>query len=299
MNKRITLILLLIFSIQSTFALDLNNGIIELGKIYRNFVFRNNPNELTFQKIDKINSSELKTTKLFIKECISPKNKLTSEEFLKLPDEITLLNLYLIMKVNANVRKKEPKDNIELLTEWRNKNVSRYELIENYYSMVFTGIGNKNQPFDLSNVDFVIDNYNLEDETEKGIFFLTAMNLCYHTIWGYMNVVKPPNYKKAKKNIEKFPKFNGQEYYKYLDFGFKDFKMKIRKDNDNESFKYFFINRFYNTLIYHHQCLIKKRRTRKKAENLALSSILKEKNYYEYSKNQNYLNGLFRTMKME
>ena len=52
-------------------------------------------------------------------------------------------------------------------TEWRNKNVSRYELIENYYSMVFTGIGNKNQPFDLSNVDFVIDNYNLEDETAE------------------------------------------------------------------------------------------------------------------------------------
>ena len=53
------------------------------------------------------------------------------------------------MKVNANVREKEPKDNIELLKEWRDKNVQRYELVENYYSMVFTGIGNKNQPFDF------------------------------------------------------------------------------------------------------------------------------------------------------
>lgn len=299
MNKKLTILLLLAFSIQSTFANDLDNEIIELGKIYRNFVFRNNPTDLTFKKLDEINSSELLTTKVFIKECISPNNKLTSEKFLKIPDEQTLLNLYLIMKVNANVREKEPKDNTELLSEWREKNVQRYELIENYYSMVFSGIGNKNQPFDLSNVDFIIENYNLKDETEKGIFFLTAMNLCYYQIWGYMNVVKPPNYKKALASIEKYPKFNGQEYYEYKYFGFPDFEMQIEKDNGKESYKHYFINRFYKTLIYHHQCLNQKRRTRKDAEKLALSSILKEKNYYEYSKNQDYLNGLFRTMKMD
>ena len=299
MNKKLTFLLLLIFSIQSTFATELDDGIIELGKIYRNFVFRNNPTELTFEKIDQIKSAELVATKEFIKECISLKNQLTSEKFLKIPDEETLLNLYLIMKVNANVREKEPKDNVELLTEWRNKNVPRYELVENYYSMVFSGIGNKNQPFDLSNTDFVIDNYNLADDTEKGIFFLTAMNLCYYQIWGYMNVVKPPNYKKAKASIDKYPKFNGQEYYKYLSFGFADFEMQIEKDKKKESYKNYFINRFYKTLIYNHQCLNQKRKTRKEAENLALSSILKEKNYYEYSKNQDYLNGLFRTMKMD
>ena len=299
MNKRLTILLLLMFSIQTSFAVELDDGIIELGKIYRNYVFQNNPNELTFKKIDGIKSSELEITKLFIRECISLKNKLTSEKFLKLPDEQTLLNLYLIMKVNANVREKEPKDNIELLTEWRNKNVPRYELVENYYSMVFTGIGNKNQPFDLSNTDFIIDNYNLADDTEKGIFFLTAMNLCYYQIWGFMNVVKPPNYKKAKASIDKYPKFNGQEYYKYLSFGFADFEMQIEKDKEKESYKNYFINRFYKTLIYNHQCLNQKRKTRKEAENLALSSILKEENYYEYSKNQDYLNGLFRTMKMD
>lgn len=299
MNKKITILLLLAFSIQSAFANDLDKGIIELGKIYRNFVFRNNPTDLTFKKLAEINSSELLTTKNFIKECISPNNELTSEKFLKIPDEQTLLNLYLIMKVNANVREKEPKDNTELLSEWREKNVQRYELVENYNSMVFSGIGNKNQPFDLSSVNFVIENYNLKDETEKGIFFLTAMNLCYYQIWGYMNVVKPPNYKKAISSIEKYPKFNGQEYYKYKYFGFPDFEMQIEKDKGKESYKNYFINRFYKTLIYHHQCLNQKRRTRKDAENLALSSILKEKNYYEYSKNKDYLNGLFRTMKMD
>lgn len=299
MNKKLTVLLLLVISIQSTFANDLDNGIIELGKIYRDFVFRNNPTDLTLKQIDEINSPELLTTKDFVKECITLNNSLTSEKFLKIPDEQTLLNLYLIMKVNANVREKEPKDNTELLKEWRNKNVHRYELVENYYSMVFTGIGNKNQPFDLSSVNFIIDNYELKDDTEKGIFFLTAMDLCYLQIWGYMNVVKPPNYKKALTSIEKYPKFNGQEYFKYKYFGFPDFEMQIEKDKGKESYKNYYINRFYNTLIYHHQCLNQKRKTKKEAENLALSSILKEKNYYEYSKNQDYLNGLFRTMKMD
>lgn len=299
MKKKLALLFLIIFSAQSAFATELDDEIIGLGEIYRNFVFRNNPTDLTFEKINSIKSPELLTTKLFIKECISLKNNLTTEKFPKLPDEKTLLHLYLIMKVNANIREKAPKDNFELLNEWRNKNVPRYELVENYYSMLFTGIGNKNQPFDLSNVDFIIDNYNLADDTEKGIFFLTAINLCYHTIWGYMNVVKPPNYKKALEKIENFPKFNGQEYYKYLSFGFPDFEMQIEKDKGKESYKYFFINRFYNTLIYHHQCLNQKKRTKKEAEKLALTSILKERNYYEYSKHQDYLNGLFRTMKME
>ena len=61
MNRRITLLLLLIFSVQSTFATQLDEEIIELGKIYKNFVFWKKPIELTFKKIDQINTLELKT----------------------------------------------------------------------------------------------------------------------------------------------------------------------------------------------------------------------------------------------
>ncbi|WP_298481416.1 hypothetical protein [uncultured Maribacter sp.] len=299
MNRKLVLLFLIMLSFQLTFASDIDDGIIELGKIYRKFCFQNNPTQLTFSKIEGIKNIDLKKTKTFVKECITPRNKLTTEKFLKIPDNKTLLNLYLIIRVNYNVREKKPKDNHILLAELRNKNIPRYELVENYYNMVFSGVGNKNNPFDLSQTDFIIDNYHLEDDTEKGIFFLTAMTLCYYEIWGYMNIVKPPNYKKAKASIDKYPKFNGQEYYKYLDFGFADFEMEIEKDKGMESYKNYFINRFYKTLIYHHQILNQKRKTKKEAENLALSSILKEENYYDYSKDQTYLNGLFRTMKMD
>src|SRR5690606_4707742 len=76
MNKKLTVLLLLVISIQSTFANDLDNGIIELGKIYRDFVFRNNPTDLTLKQIDEINSPELLTTKDFVKECITLNNSL-------------------------------------------------------------------------------------------------------------------------------------------------------------------------------------------------------------------------------
>ena len=113
-----------------------------------------------------------------------------------------------------------------------------------------------------------------------------------------MNVVKPPNYKKALQHINKYPKFNGQKYYQYLDFGFEDFEMEIVKDNGIESYKYYYVNKYYQTLIYHMRCLNQKNKYKKERENLLLGSILKEENYYKYSKDKETLDGLFRTMKM-
>jgi hypothetical protein len=165
--------------------------------------------------------------------------------------------------------------------------------------MLFSGIGNKNQPFDLSKIDFRIDNYELKNDTEKGIFFLKTMQFCGTTIWGYMNVVKPPNYKKALQYINNYPKFNGQQYYQYLDFGFEDFEMEIEKDKGIESYKHYYINKYYQTLLYHMMCLNQKKKYKKKRENLLLGSILKEKNYYKYSKNKETLESFFRTMKMD
>lgn len=298
MKKIILLILLSFFSFQSVDASELNPELIELAKVYRNFMFRNSATDYAFEKLDKIKSSELSKTVDFIKETITTKNDLTTNKFLTLPDEETLYHIYIIRRINWNIREEKPKNNDELILELRNKNIPRYELIDSYYSMLFSGIGNKNQPFDLSSVDFRIDDYDLKNDTEKGIFFLKAMQLCGTTIWGYMNVVKPPNYKKSLKYIENFPKFNGQKYYQYLDFGFKDFEMEIEKDKGTESYKHYYINKYYQTLLYHMMCLEQKKKYKKERENLLLGSILKEKNYYKYSKNKEILESFFTTMKM-
>jgi len=299
MKKIILLTLILISNIQFTNATELNPELIELAKVYRNFMFRNNATEYAFEKLDKINSPKLTKTIAFIKETITSNNNLTTEKFLILPDEETLYQIYIIRRVNWNIREENPKDNNELISELIKKKVSRYELIDSYYSMLFSGVGNKNQPFDLSEIDFRPDNYELKNDTEKGIFFLKSMQFCGTTIWGYMNVVKPPNYKKTLSYINNFPKYNGQLYYQYLDFGFPDFEMKIIKDKGIESYKHYYINKYYQTLLYHMMSLNQKKKYKKKRENLLLGSILKEKNYYKYSKNKQTLEGFFRTMKMD
>ncbi len=293
MLKRSVLALILFASSTSTNASDLNSDLVALANIYRTFMFSNSPSETTLEQLDNIESQELNTTKTFIKECIKLDNRLTSEEFLKLPDETTLKFIYTVRKINFNLREEEPEDNNVLISELNERSISRYELVDSYYSILFTAIGNKNKPFDLSEVNFKLFKYELKDETEKGIFFLQAMNFCGSTIWGYMNIVKPPNYKKALKYIQKFPKFNGQPYYQYLNFGFEDFEMVIVKDKGAVSYKEYYINKYYNTLLYHLSCLSQKKRHKEDRLNLILGSILKEESYYQYSDKQETLESLF------
>jgi hypothetical protein len=295
--KRLILIAIVIAgSLTGLKASDLNNDLIELAKIYRNFMFRNSPTTTTFEQLAEIKSTELTNSTKFIKETITTNNKLTSTEFLKLPDDSTLKYAYIIRRINWNIREENPKDNNELILELSESDIARYELIDSYYDMLFSGVGNKNRPFDLTAVDFQMNKYDLQDDTEKGIFFLKAMDLCGIVIWGYMNIVKPPNYKKAMPFIEKYPMFNGQPYYQYLDFGFGDFEMKIVKDKDKESYKSYYLNKYYDTLLSHLECLSRKKKYKEERTDLLLGSILKEKNYYKYSKKKEVLDSLFTTM---
>lgn len=293
--KKITILsLLFLLNFQFIKANDIDSDLISIAKIYRDFMFRNNPSEYAYEQLENIKSKELISSKSFIKETITPKNNLTNKEFLSIPDENTLYQLYIIRRIDWNLREEKPKSNNDLITDIREKDVPRYELVDNYYGMLFVSLGNKNQPFNLSNIDFRINDYQLKDDTEKGIFYLKAMKFCGSTIWGYMNVVNPPNYEKALEYINNFPKFNDQEYYKYQDFGFTDFEMEIEKDKGIESYKEYYINNFYETLLYNLMCLNQEKEFKDKKMDLLLGSILRESNYYKYSKYEEVLNGLFR-----
>jgi len=296
MKKIILIAILISGSLSGLKANELNNDLITLAKIYRNFIFRNSPTAMTFEQLSEIKSTELTITTEFIKETITTNNNLTTTKFLRLPDEKTLKYVYIIRRINWNLREENPKDNNSLISELSKKEVPRYELIDSYYDMLFSGVGNKNRPFDLSNIDFKLNKYDLKDDTEKGIFYLKAMDLCGTFIWGYMNIVKPPNYKKALTFIEKYPTFNGQSYYQYLDFGFPDFEMKVVKDKEKESYKSYYLNKYYDTLLSHLECLSQKKKYKKGRQDLLLGSILKEENYYKYSKKKTVLEGLFITV---
>ena len=276
-----------------------NTKLIELGKIYKDFMFRNEPGKEVFKDIRAGVPEQLKTATDFIAQTISKKNKLLTQQFLSRPDDHTLKQIFIIRAINLNLREENQVENNKLIDSLTTANIPTCELVDNYYGMLFTAIGNKNQPFGFSKVDFKLKDYNFKDDTEKGIFVLRCMKDCNTVIWGYMNVVQPPNTKEAYKYINKYPKFNGQPYYQYTDFYFTDFEMNIVKDKGIQSYKSYYLDKFYETLLFHLICLNKENVSVKERSDLLLGSILKNSNLYKYTKYKNTLEEIFKEQKRD
>jgi hypothetical protein len=271
----------------------LNEGLIELGKAYRQFMFRNNPPPEFLQTFDKFDNTELSFAARFVKEAITSKNKILSTEFLKRPSDQDLKNIYIIEQINHNIRMEKPEDNNELIRDLSKKDIPSQILLDYYYSMLCISDGNKNQPFDLSNVNINLNALELKDDTEKAILFLEIMKGCGKQIWGYMNVVKPPNYKLAMEYVNKYPKFNSLPYYQFLDLNFQDFKTNITSEKKMESFKKYNIDKYFETLLNHLACLKETNQGEDKIYDLMLGSILKEQTFYKYSTREKELKELF------
>ena len=162
MKQIFTFILIGLASINS-YSQDtgLSDKLIELGKLYRNFMFRNNPPPGTNEKLTELKSEGLGTTVEFIKQTITPDNQLTEESFLRLPDTVSLRYIYLVRLISLNIQDENPRDNHALISDSTNSTVNYYILADNYYDMLFNGIGNKNQPFDLTKINFDLDSGSL------------------------------------------------------------------------------------------------------------------------------------------
>lgn len=291
--------LILFVNFQFGNATETNQELIELAKIYIISFVQDNPTDYEYEQLNKIKSKELEKALLFVKESIALNNNLNTEKFLIIPDNQTLYQLYIIGRIRSNITRKNSKDNDELISELKAKNITRYELVNNYYGLLFSGIWNKNNHFDLSKTDYRIENYELKDDTEKGIFFLQAMYLCHAQLLIQAKLKTPLNHRRALKILNNFPKFNGQNYYQYLDFGFTDFKVASINNSVGQSFKYKYINIYYEILLDHLTCLNQKNRYKIERENLLLNSILKEQTYYKYSENKETLERLFVATKMD
>ncbi|MEA4868250.1 hypothetical protein SDC9_40580 [bioreactor metagenome] len=276
-----------------------NQKLIELGKAYKDFMFRNEPTKDILKDLTADVPTNLRTTTYFIIQTITTKNKLLTKTYLSRLDDQILKQIYIIRAINLNLRNENQIDNNKLIDSLSNTDIPNYELVDNYYGMLFTAVGNKNQPFNLSKTNFIMKDYNFKDDTEKGIMFLRCIDLCGKTIWGFMNVVKPPNTSKAFDNIKKFPKFNGQAYYQYTDLYFTDFEMNIVKDKGIQSYKSYYLDKYYEALLSHLICLNKEGGPEKEKNDLLLGSILKERNLYKYTKHKETLEDIFKEDKRE
>jgi len=268
---------------------DYRKGIANLSSAYHTYMFRSEPTKSHLKEIKKnrkINNLAFATD--FILEIIQSNNKILTNKYLKLPDDKLLKSIYIIRKIDFDTDEYNPENLLDSLLE---VDIQHEILVDNYYSMIFTACSNKNKPFDFSKYDFHVTELGLTSKSEKGIFFFRCMRECGSQIWGYINIVNPPNTKKALELIGKFPKINGLDYYHFKKLLFEDFEIQVGKEM--KSYRSYTLDNYYTLLLNHLICLHKENQGEKAIHDLLLASILKDESLYQYTQHKPMLERLF------
>lgn len=268
------------------------NHIIELGKHYSRFMFANDASKDLIKNLGKDYDDNLANSVLFVKEVTKSNNKILSDKFLTLPDTNTLRVIYIIDALHQNPHLENPLDPTQVVDSLIDVDVPYHFLVDQYYQTIFTAVGNKNKPFDMSKVNFKMSEYKLNDE-QKAIFYLRCMDACGSQIYGYMNIVNPPNTKTALEYINKFPKFDGLDYYQFTDLYFDDFQMEIFNDKGPQSYKSYFINKLFETLLNHAVCLSKEG-NQQAVQDFLISSSLKDETLWKFTELQEVLKSIYK-----
>jgi hypothetical protein len=271
--------------------------LLALGKAYWQYMSEEVPPVGFTAKQVAAAPDSLKRAAKFIAQTITPHNNLLTNEYLVLPEVRVLRNIYYIKHLGKISDKKSSESNI--LTENLRTSKTPYNiLVDNYYSLLFISIGNKNKPFDMSKYNFALNDYGLKNDTEKGIFFLRCMELCGKQIWGRMNIAKPARTKQALADIQTFPKINGQDYYQYTDFIFSDFPIFLTGSTGAQSYKFYLINKYYDLLISHLICLQQEKSSKAEVSILVSKSIINNRNLFNYSAKKEQLEVILKEQKL-
>lgn len=122
-----------------------NDKLVELGKAYKDFMFRNEPPKDFIKDLQTNVQESLKITTNFIAQTITNDNDLLKQQFLTLPDNQSLKLIYIVRAINHNIRLENQIDNIKLIDSLKTIDIPKNELVDGYYSMLFASVGNQNQ----------------------------------------------------------------------------------------------------------------------------------------------------------
>lgn len=272
-------------------AQDLNTTqeIINLAKIYRGNHGLSGLDDNSKSIFDKYNNTEFETVAKFIEESTKKKNRIIEPEFLTRPDSSTLKIFHTIIMVNYNMYESDPMDNEKVVEKYLKKDISVYEQIQQYYGSLFVSVINKNRPFDYSNLNWNLTELGLKDDKEQAVFFLVFMDKLGSQISSFHRAMRGPNWDGIEKYVKLLPKINGKNYYEFDAFYFKDFKMTIYKKN--RFFKEYYMPKFYDILVAHILMMEQKEFDRTEITKFLLTSILSQKQYYEYCTRMDVVNG--------
>lgn len=205
--------------------------------------------------------------------------RLLTKEFLSKPSEQELKYWYVLREIHYNnvSKNSERRPNAEIAKETLEKEIDSRWLLDNYYYRICDGIGMMFNEKDLSKYNFDVDDYGLENETEKAIFYF-AFSSSLTQRFQVLQMMK--NYDKLLEYSYKLPTFNGKPYYEYKAFDFEDFDWfgydKI------ESYKTRHLGVLYTTLGLHFSALAEKEKA-DEMRGLYFNSIMFIPDYFKYS----------------
>lgn len=266
--------------------------LLDLARFYKDNIFMNEPTKEAVKSLETNVPDSLAQVRNFIIETATPNNDLLKKAFLVLPEERSLKQLHRIRQLDLELRKNGDSRLVSFQDSLDAHPPHRQELVRNYYTMLFTSVGNKNKPFDLSRVDIRLSELGLTNDGERAVVFLECMDLCRSVIWGYMNVVKPPNTSKAKAHIAKFPKVNGTEYHRFGDLVFDDFLFVY--DDSLQSYKNVMIHEYMDLLLMHLLVLDGEKAREEDVRDLLLGSALRNERLYAFTRHRSTLESIFK-----
>lgn len=262
----------------------------EWGQAYRRYMFEAAPQGFAQKQLVGVPDS-LQPAANFIAQTITENNALLKKEYLTVPDDATLRNIYYIFRVGWA-------QDTTVLQRLRRAAIPRAVLVDAYYTALFIAVGNKNRPFDLSRYNLMLGDYGLQDETEKDIFFLRCMELCEKVVRGYVRLATPASRKQALLLMAKYPKINGLPYFQYTALDFPDFLINISGEMGPQSYKSIYLNKYYDLLLAHFACLSQETAGQRDRAALVSTSIIKDRSLHKYTANAAKLERLLQEYKL-
>jgi hypothetical protein len=130
------------------------------------------------------------------------------------------------------------------------------------------------------NQNWDLDSLGFKDDKEKSVFFLVFIDKLGSQISSFHGAMRGPNWGGIEKYAKLLPKINSKNFYEFDAFYFKDFKMMIYKKDRN--FKEYYLPKFYDVLVGHILMMEQKNFDRQDITKFLLTSILSQKQYYDY-----------------
>lgn len=203
-----------------------------------------------------------------------------AREHLVLPDRETLAMIVAVDSVHQTSFDEPRPDPADVARASLAASHDLHQLAHQYYQILFTFVGNKVRPFDLSGYDFEPLAYTDGDAELAAIFYLEAMRMSQKQIWGLLNIANPPNFSGAAEMIAGYPTFDGRPYYAFTALDPGDFSAYI--GGDYTPYRAYYINDLYATLLYHLRVMSETGGSREAMVALVSESAISTPEYYPY-----------------